>query len=107
MNLVWMPPRKRNLEGALYPQINHWLVDGDGRILACIVEPMPDNEEDSFDARLHFRTNDDDAYFISLEHAQKWCERETRAHLSTKTKLSTPELVAEGVVLESEPQKRI
>lgn len=78
MKLTWMPPRKLKFEDALYPQVRHWLVDGDGRILAAITEPSQENPEDSFDARLYYTNIDDTGYFISLEHAQSWCERRAR-----------------------------
>jgi hypothetical protein len=72
-----MPPRRRKLEDMLYPQIRHWLVDGAGRILACVIAPQQDDPEDSYDARLYIRSTDDEAYFISLDHAKAWAERET------------------------------
>jgi hypothetical protein len=96
MSLVWMPPRKLKLEDLVYPELRHWLVDGDGRLLACVQEPAPDNPEDSFDARLYYRSTDDFAYFISLDHARTWCERETAAHLAQKLK-DAPDRATETV----------
>jgi hypothetical protein len=97
MALVWMPPRKRKIEDMLYPQMRHWLVDEAGRILACVIDPQPDDQEDSFDGRLYFRSTDDEAYFISLEHAKDWCEQETGAHLQ-KQRAVKQDLAAQGVV---------
>ena len=97
MSLVWMPPRKRKHEDMLYPQIRHWLVNEAGRILACVIDPQPDDPEDSFDARLYFRSSDDEGYFISLEHAKAWAEQETVAHF-VKQKAIKQDLTAEGVV---------
>lgn len=97
MTLTWMPPRKRRLDDMLYPQIQHWLVDHEGRILACVIEPQADDPEDSFDGRLYFRLSDDEAYFISLEHAQAWCSRETTAHLGKRAQ-TKEQVTAEGVV---------
>ncbi len=77
MTLTWMPPRHRKLEDLVYPQVRHWLVDGSGRILAAIIEPQQDDAEDSFDVRLYTRSLDDEAYFISLDHAKAWAEQET------------------------------
>jgi hypothetical protein len=80
MKLTWMPPRKvkRIDVDLLYPDLRHWLVNEDGRILAMIVEPAPDNPQDSFDAKLYYTMTDDTAYFISLDHAQAWCEKRAR-----------------------------
>lgn len=100
MGLTWTPPRKKKREDLLYPQMHHWLVDETGRILAKVGVPQPDDPEDSFDARLYFRSTDDEAYFISLEHAQAWAEQETRSHLG-KQSAARQELVAEGVVVEA------
>lgn len=76
MKLTWMPPRTIWRESDdLYPYVRHWLVDEEGRILACVDETRPSNPEDSFDARLYYTMTDDTAYFISLEHAQAWAEK--------------------------------
>jgi hypothetical protein len=81
MTLTWMPPRsiKRTDVDLLYPDLRHWLVNEDGRILASVLEPARDNPEDSFDTRLYYTLADDFAYFISLEHAQAWCEKRARS----------------------------
>jgi hypothetical protein len=99
-----MPPRKIKREDLLYPEFRHWLVNGDGRLLACVQEPAPDNPEDSFDARLYYTSSDDFAYFISLEHAQAWCEKQAVAHFlkqggstgSTLAVQQTGEVVIKG-----------
>lgn len=78
--LTWTPPRKiRRDNDDLYPSVRHWLVDQEGRILACVDEPKPNNEEDSFDVRLYYTMTDDIAYFLSLEHAQAWAVKRVTA----------------------------
>ncbi len=104
MKLTWMPPRSLRREDLVYPQIRHWLVDQGGRIVAGIIEPQKDNPEDSYDARLYLRSTDDEAYFISLEHAQAWCERETTAHLGKRAQMKE-QVTAEDVV-EAVPQAK-
>lgn len=80
MTLTWMPPREvRRVDiDQLYPEMRHWLVNEDGRILASVVEPNRGNPEDSFDVRLFYTMTDDAGYFISLEHAQRWAEKRAR-----------------------------
>jgi hypothetical protein len=86
MILTWMPVRRIRKEDSVYAQLRHWLVNGDGRILACITEPPNDNPEDSFDARIYLQEGDDDGYFISLEHAMEWCEKRVREKAAAEEK---------------------
>lgn len=99
MTLTWMPPRKIKHFDETYRQVKHWLVNQDGRILASVIEPAVDNPEDSFDARLHYTNKDDTGYFISLEHAQEWCQR--RSLEDQGKEKPEPDPVALGVVTET------
>lgn len=78
MKLTWMPPRSVKHENELYKQVRHWLVNEEGRILACIIEPAQDNPQDNFDTRLYHVDKNDTGYFISLDQAQAWCEKRCR-----------------------------
>lgn len=97
MSLVWLPPRSiRNGSEDLYKQVQHWLIDDDGRILAVVCEPQRDNPDDSFDAHLKFESREY-AGFISADHAKAWAERNATEHLA-KQKKAAEAPAAEGVV---------
>lgn len=89
MTLTWMPPRTLKREDSVYPQVRHWLVNEEGRVLAAVIPPARDNDEDSFDARLFWTMTDDTAYFISLEHAQAWCVKRAIADHAAEEKKKT------------------
>ena len=98
MSMTWMPPRRFRQPDELYDELRHWLVDGAGRIVCCIVEPKRANPEDSFDARIYVSNVDDTGYFISLDHAKAWCEKRIRAMVAAreqKRPLPTPRAVTE------------
>lgn len=83
MNLIWLPARRIRLEVGEYKQSQHWLIDDDGRILACLKEPPADNPEDSFD--VYVRIGDkEQAEFYSVDHAKAWAEREVRTYFEKK-----------------------
>lgn len=80
MILTWMPPVSLKHLDYVHPQRRHWLVNEEGRILAAVIDPQPDNPEESFDAKLYYTNTNDEAYFISLDHAKEWCEKKSREY---------------------------
>jgi hypothetical protein len=101
MSLIWLE-RSVKLDDTLYKQSQHWLIDEDGRILACVKEPQQDNAEDSVDAYLRVGEKEQ-AEFYSLDHAKHWAEREVASILRKK---KTTEQAQLSGVAESVPQKQ-
>lgn len=94
MTLTWAPPRSIKHLDETYKQTRHWLVNEEGRIMACVIDPAQDNPEDSFDARLHYTNTDDTGYFISLGDAQAWCEKRCRDDAAAKQAAAVPATMA-------------
>lgn len=97
--LIWMEPRAVQVgHDEVYPEVQHWLIDDDGRILAILNEPRRDNPLDSYDVQLKFGER---AYagFISVDHAKAWAETESQTYLEKKK--AEPVVSTEGVVAET------
>lgn len=104
MSLIWLPPRSLVLADEVYKQIQHWLIDEEGRILAKVLEPQQNNPEDSADAFLQFGDREQ-ADFISADHAKAWSERKAVEYLqkaNAATLEPAAEAAAESVAQEKE-----
>lgn len=71
-----------SIEGDLYKQPQHWLVDDDGRVVVRVVEPQKNNSQDSVDLVIG-EDWEKRRRFIDLEHAKVAAEQVAAMYVET------------------------